>query len=85
MKQDEDPKIADKIHFAVFAIEVAAQRMGITPQEVKKRLANTHLLKRLLIDLYEPMHSQSRQHIAEDITEAIENWERRLAAEGVNR
>ncbi len=68
----------DKIHFAVMAIEAAAAKSGMSPSEMQQRLSRVDLIKRLLIDQYEAMHSQSLKHVAEDVLEALHNWEKKL-------
>ena len=64
-----------KMEFAVLAIEASAERMGIDPVEMRRRLEKVGLIKRLLFDGYEPMHTQSMQQVAEDVIEALHNWE----------
>ena len=61
---------SEKIHFAVMAIEAGAREMGISPMEMRRRL-----IKRLLLDNYEVMHTQSLKHVGEDVAEALKNWE----------
>lgn len=65
-----------KIHFAVMAIEAGAKEMGISPMEMYRRLEKVDLVKRLLLDLYDVMHTQSLKHVAEDVAEALRNWEK---------
>ena len=50
---------SEKIHFAVMAIEAGAREMGISPMEMRRRLEKMNLIKRLLLDNYEVMHTQS--------------------------
>ena len=66
----------NKIHFAVMAIESGAKQMGISPGEMYRRLDKVNLLKRLVLDCYDVMHTQSLKHVSEDIVEALHNWER---------
>ena len=65
-------EIGDKIHFAVMAIEASAKEMSISPMEMRRRL-----------DCYDVMHTQSLRHVAEDVVEALRNWE--AAASGGER
>ena len=67
---------ADKIHFAVMAIGAAAELKQITPMEMHHRLEKVGLLQQLLLDCYDVMHTQSIQHVAEDVVEALDNWEK---------
>ena len=48
---------SEKIHFAVMAIEAGAREMGISPMEMRRRLEKMNLIKRLLLDNYEVIHS----------------------------
>ena len=67
---------AEKVHFAVMAIRAAADLMGISPSEMHKRLDKVGLVKNLLFDLYDVEHTLSLQHVAEDVVEALNNWEK---------
>ena len=67
---------AEKIHFAVMAIGAAADLMGITPSEMHNRLDKVGLVKNLLFDLYDVEHTQSLEYVAEDVVEALNNWEK---------
>jgi hypothetical protein len=69
---------ADKIHFAVMAIEAAAKKMHISSMEMHRRLVRVGLLRHLLLNYYDVMHTQSLGHVAEDVIEALNNWEARL-------
>ena len=68
-------EIGDKIHFAVMAIEASAKKMRISPMEVRRRLEKVGLVRRLLLDCYDVMHTQSLRNVAEDVVEALRNWE----------
>ena len=63
---------SEKIHFAVMAIEAGAREMGISPMEMRRRLEKMNLIKRLLLDNYEVMHTQSLKHVGEDVAESFE-------------
>ncbi len=66
----------EKVHFAVMAIGAAADLMAITPSEMHNRLDKVGLVKSLLFDLYDVEHTQSLQCVAEDVVEALKNWEK---------
>lgn len=68
-------EIVDKIHFAVMAIEASAKKMHISPMEMRRRLEKVGLVRRLLLDCYDVMHTQSLRNVAEDVVEALRNWE----------
>lgn len=66
-----------KIHFAVMAIEAAAEKMGISSMEMYNRLKRVDLIEQLLFDCYEVLHFQSIKHVAENVIEALSNWEKK--------
>lgn len=75
MKDYQSTPEADRIHFAVLAIEAGAKKMGISPAEMRKRLAKQRLIKKRLIKFYDLLHTQSIDWIADDITITLQNWE----------
>lgn len=53
------------------AIEASAELDGCTPREMYKRVEQTGVLKGLLFDLYDVEHTQSLQHVAEDVLQSL--------------
>ena len=76
IEQDIHNNEAEKVHFAVMAIGAAADLMGITRSEMYNRLDKVGLVKNLLFDLYDVEHTQSLEYVAEDVVEALNNWEK---------
>ena len=76
IEQDIHNNEAEKVLFAVMAIGAAADLMGITPSEMYNRLDKVGLVKNLLFDLYDVEHTQSLEYVAEDVVEALNNWEK---------
>ena len=68
----------DRIHFAIMALESGAKRMGITPQDMYRRLKHQNLIHERLIRHYDQLHTQSLDYVAEDIAETLQNWEAQL-------
>lgn len=66
----------DRLAFTVLAIEAAAQKMGITASEMRRRLDKVGLIKSLIQDCYDTLHTESREAVAADVVEALANWER---------
>lgn len=66
----------NRLAFTVLAIEASAQKMGISPSEMRRRLDKVGLIKRLIQDCYETLHTESREAVANDVVEALKNWER---------
>lgn len=71
-----DPEF-DRLAFTVLAIEASAQKMGISPSEMRKRLDKVGLIKSLIQDCYDTLHTESREAVANDVVEALKNWERK--------
>ncbi len=66
----------NRLAFTVLAIEASAQKMGISPSEMRRRLDNVGLIKNLIQDCYDTMHTESREAVADLVVEALKNWER---------
>ena len=71
-----DPEF-DRLAFTVLAIEASAQKMGISPSEMRKRLDKVGLIKSLIQDCYDTLHTESREAVASDVVEALKNCERK--------
>lgn len=75
MKDYQSTPEADRIHFAVLAIEAGAKKMGISPAEMRKRLEKQDLIKHYILRCYGVFHTMSLAHVGEDVAEALQNWE----------
>lgn len=51
--------------------------MGISPSEMRKRLDKVGLIKSLIQDCYDTLHTESQEAVASDVVEALKNWERK--------
>ena len=65
-----------KMEFVVFCIENVAEQLNELPENIYSRLNNLGLIDDLLFDCYEVLHTQSKQHIKEDIILALKNREK---------
>ena len=65
----------DKTHFAVLAIGATAKDMGIDTQELYNRLKRVGLIRSLLLDCYDTLHSESIEGVVWNVEEALKNWE----------
>ena len=74
--QKSDPEF-DRLAFTVLAIEASAQKMGISPSEMRKRLDKVGLIKSLIQYCYDTLHTERREAVASDVVEALKNWERK--------
>lgn len=66
----------DRLAFTVLAIEASAKKMNISPREMRRRLDKVGLIKSLIQDCYDTLHTESREAVANDVVEALHNWER---------
>ena len=66
----------DRLAFTVLAIEASAQKMGVSPSEMRRRLDKVGLIKNLIQDCYDTLHTESREAVANEVIEALRNWER---------
>ena len=66
----------DRLAFTVLAIEASAQKMGVSPSEMRRRLDKVGLIKNLIQDCYDTLHTESREAVANEVIEALKNWER---------
>lgn len=64
-----------RIHFVVMAIESAAKKLGISNQEMYRRLKAQDLIHKRLLQWYDLLHTQSLAWVTDDIIETLENWE----------
>lgn len=64
----------DRLAFTVLAIEASAQKMNISPSEMRRRLEKVGLIK--IQDCYDTLHTESREAVANDVVEALKNWEK---------
>ena len=71
-----DPEF-DRLAFTVLAIEASAQKMGISPSEMRKRLDKVGIIKSLIQDCYDTLHTESREAVASYVVEKKKNWERK--------
>lgn len=67
----------NRLAFTVLAVEASAQKMGISPSEMRRRLDKVGLIKSLIQDCYDTLHTESREAVASEVVEALNNWERK--------
>ncbi|MBR1665898.1 MAG: DUF3791 domain-containing protein [Bacteroidaceae bacterium] len=61
--------------FATLAIGATAQHMGITATELFNRLKHHNLVRRLLFDCYDTLHTESIDGVVWNVQEALKNWD----------
>ena len=73
------PVVDGKVmEFVIFAIESAAQKLGIPAPTLYK----LNLIRQYLISGYDMLHTQSREYIADTLVEALDNWEAHYKEKG---
>lgn len=71
----------NKLHFAVLAIGATAKKMNIPAQDLYNRLERVGLVKRLLFDCYDTLHTESIDGVVWNVEEALNNWEKNVKKE----
>lgn len=61
-----------KLEFTIFCIESLAESLKMDARDVYKLIKNTNILNEYIIPCYEPLHSQSKRYIVEDLIELLE-------------
>lgn len=64
--------------FVATCIETTARQLNTTYNEIFQRMERVGLIENYIIPNYEPLHSESREVLAERIIECLSNWENRL-------
>lgn len=67
---------ARKTHFAVMAIGATARKMHVSPTEIYNRLNRVGLVKNLLLDCYDVLHTESLEGVVWNVQEALKSWEK---------
>ena len=61
--------------FVTLAIGATAKRMGISATELHNRLKHHGLVRRLLLDCYDTLHTESIDGVVWNVQEALRNWD----------
>lgn len=72
---------SDKTHFVTLAIGATAKHLGITATELHNRLKRYDLVRRLLFDCYDTLHTESIEGVVWNVSEALKNWEKKERGE----
>ena len=64
-----------KMIFASSCIESAARRRNISTSDMYQRMKRVGLIDGFILKCYEGLHTQSRQHVTEDVLGALDLWE----------
>ena len=67
-----------KMIFASSCIESAARQRNISSSEMYQRMKRVGLIDGFILMCYEGLHTQSRQHVTEDVLGALDIWETKM-------
>ena len=68
-------KRESKMIFASSCIESAARKCNTSPSEMYMRMKRVGLMEGFILKCYEALHTQSREHVTEDVLGALAIWE----------
>ena len=71
----EIPKEQIIMAFVATCVETTARYLNVSYKEVFQRMEKVRLIDDYIIPNYEPLHSESREVLAERIVECLESWE----------
>ena len=61
--------------FVATCIETTARMLNTSYKEVYERMKRVGLIERFILPHYEPLHSESRENLAQLLLECLNNWE----------
>ena len=61
--------------FASSCVESAARAMNVSSSEMYRRMKRVGLIDGFILKCYEGLHTQSREHVTEDVLGALAIWE----------
>lgn len=64
--------------FVATCIETTSRQLNTTYNEIFQRMERVGMIENYIIPNYEPLHSESREILAERIIECLNNWEKKL-------
>lgn len=62
--------------FVATCIETTARQLGIDYSEIYQRMNWVGMIENYIMPNYEPLHSESREILAERLIECLNNWEK---------
>lgn len=68
--------------FASSCVESVARKTGVSSKETYARMKRVNLINGYILKHYETLHSESREHITEDIMDCLLRWEQRKLEKG---
>ncbi len=65
--------------FASSCVESAARNRNVSTTEMYQRMKRVGLMDGFILKCYDGLHTQSRQHVIEDVLNALDIWESKMA------
>ena len=67
----------NKMIFASSCVESAAKKLNMSTSEMYKRMKRVGLIEGFILKCYDGLHTQSREHVTEDVLGALSIWEKK--------
>ena len=67
----------NRMIFASSCVESAAHQRNISTSEMYRRMKRVGLIDGFILKCYDGLHTQSRQHVTEDVLGALDIWEKK--------
>ena len=67
----------NKMIFASSCVETAAKKLNMSTSEMYKRMKRVGLIEGFILKCYDGLHTQSREHVTEDVLGALSIWEKK--------
>lgn len=72
-------KCESKMIFAASCVESAARQRNVSTTEMYRRMKQVGLMDGFILKCYDALHTQSREHVTEDVLGALDIWEAKKA------
>ena len=72
------PKNQVIMAFVATSIETTARFLGVSYKEVYSRMNRVGMIDNYILPNYEPLHSESRDVLAQRMVECLNHWEAQL-------
>ena len=72
-------KRESRMIFVSSCIESAARQRNISTTEMYRRMKDVGLIDGFILKCYDGLHTQSREHVTEDVLGALDIWEAKTA------
>ena len=64
--------------FVSSCIESVAKRLNVSSSEIYIRMKKVGLVENFILKCYDALHTQSREHVTEDVLGALTIWEQKM-------